>query len=72
MSGVKPLIICDSSFAEPQAKVQPKVPWPEFNQRFGISVAPMKGTLPGVAGRNPAQNCMSLTPSRLGKICRAR
>ena len=48
--------------------VQPRVPWPVLAKSFRQRVSPMIGTLPGVAGRSPAQVSMpSRRPAR-GKI----
>src|SRR5690554_8116384 len=60
---------------EPQAIVQPNVPWPVFNHKFSYAVAPTKGVLSGVDGRNPHQKLASLYRSeerRVGKECRYR
>jgi len=44
---------------EPQAMVQPRVPWPVLSSRFGSARAADAGHAAGVRGRSPAQNCAS-------------
>jgi hypothetical protein len=52
---------------EPQACVQPSVPWPVFRNRLGSLLWPMIGTLLGVAGRRPLQNCACDRVARAGE-----
>ena len=55
-SGASPLTMRAIDLPEPQACVQPSVPWPVLRNRFGSFVLPISGTLLGVAGRRPVQN----------------
>src|SRR4051812_39869216 len=49
-SGLRPEMMSASALPEPQAMVQPSVPWPVLRKRFGYFVPPMMGTLEGVEG----------------------
>ena len=54
ISGLSPLTISAIADPEPQAKVQPNVPWPEFKYKLPNFVRPTIGTLDGVIGLKPA------------------
>ena len=57
---------------EPQECVQPSVPWPVFRYRLGSFERPMMGTLLGVAGRRPVQNCACCVSPAPGKSSSTR
>src|SRR6185503_15996764 len=65
--GVRPEITSASRLAEPQASVQPSVPWPVLRYRLRSRVLPITGTLLGVAGRRPVQLSTTVTPPSAGK-----
>ncbi|KAG1252331.1 hypothetical protein G6F66_015219 [Rhizopus arrhizus] len=56
MAGRWPMTWSATSLPEPQALVQPRVPWPVFRQRSPERVGPTTGVLSGVMGRRPVQN----------------
>ena len=56
-SGFSPLTMRAMLLPEPQECVQPSVPWPVLRNSFAGLLRPMIGTLLGVAGRRPVQNC---------------
>src|SRR2546427_971277 len=69
-AGCLPLTRSASAMPEPQAWVQPSVPWPVFRNRLAMGERPISGTLLGVAGRRRSEEHTSELQSQSNLVCR--